>query len=216
MFHFLQSLLAHNGYWVILVVVSLNNIGFPLPGDAMLLGGGFLAGKTILSLWIVAVMGTTACFLGGTGGYFIGSRYGRQFLEKIKWFRNNPKSVESMDRFFEKHGPKVVFFARFVALLHPVTGLMAGIWKTPLRPFLIYNLAGSAGYAVIYSLVGYFFGQRWEHFENRLGPAAFYVIIVVLALIFLTLFLRRSIRSNSGISTEKDKDYQFDKQPKDN
>jgi membrane protein DedA with SNARE-associated domain len=194
-FHFLQSLLAHNGYWVIFLVVFLNNVGFPVPGDAMLLGGGFLVGKEILTLWIVAATGTAACFLGGSGGYWLGSRYGRRYLQEIKWFRLNPAQVESMDRFFAKHGPKVVFFARFVALLHPVTGLMAGMWKTPWRPFLLYNLAGSAGYALIYTLVGLFFGQRWERFESWLGPVAFYVFIVAVALLLLSLFLRRSIRS---------------------
>lgn len=160
----------------------------------MLLGGGFLVGRGVFSFWAVVSIGTAACFLGSSGAYWIGLRFGRQFLEKIRWFRVHPQRVEQMDRFFEKFGPKVVFFARFVALLHPVTGLLAGIWKTPLRPFLFYNLAGSAVYAIIYTLAGYFFGQRWEIFKSWLGPA-FYMLIILAAFLILFLFLRRSIRS---------------------
>ena len=195
MFHWLQSLLAHNGYWVVFIVLFLNNIGFPVPGDTVLLAGGFLVGKGILSFWIVVVMGTAGCFLGGCGGYWLGIRFGRRFLKKITWFRVTPKRLKRMDHFFEKFGPKVVFFARFVALLHPVTGLLAGMWKTPLRPFLFYNLAGSAAYALIYTLAGYFFGQKWQIFKSWLGPVAFYALLITAALLFLALFLRHSVRS---------------------
>ncbi len=195
MFHWLQSLLAHNGYWVVFIVLFLNNIGFPVPGDTVLLAGGFLVGKGILSFWIVVVMGTAGCFLGGCGGYWLGIRFGRRFLKKITWFRVTPERLKRMDHFFEKFGPKVVFFARFVALLHPVTGLLAGMWKTPLRPFLFYNLAGSAAYALIYTLAGYFFGQKWQIFKSWLGPVAFYALLITAALLFLALFLRHSVRS---------------------
>ena len=195
MFHWLQSLLAHNGYWVGFIVLFLNNIGFPVPGDTVLLAGGFLVGKGILSFWIVVVMGTAGCFLGGCGGYWLGIRFGRRFLKKITWFRVTPERLKRMDHFFEKFGPKVDFFARFVALLHPVTGLLAGMWKTPLRPFLFYNLAGSAAYALIYTLAGYFFGQKWQIFKSWLGPVAFYALLITAALLFLALFLRHSVRS---------------------
>jgi membrane-associated protein len=187
--------LAHNGYWVVFIVLFLNNIGFPVPGDTVLLAGGFLVGKGILSFWIVVVMGTAGCFLGGCGGYWLGIRFGRRFLKKITWFRVTPERLKRMDHFFEKFGPKVVFFARFVALLHPVTGLLAGMWKTPLRPFLFYNLAGSAAYALIYTLAGYFFGQKWQIFKSWLGPVAFYALLITAALLFLALFLRHSVRS---------------------
>jgi membrane protein DedA with SNARE-associated domain len=187
--------LVHNGYLVVFAVLFLNNIGFPVPGDTVLLAGGFLVGKGVLSFWRVVVMGTAGCFLGGCGGYWFGLRFGRRFLKKITWFRVTPQRLKSMDHFFEKFGPKVVFFARFVALLHPITGLLAGMWKTPLRPFLFYNLAGSAAYAVIYTLVGYFFGQKWEIFKSWIGPVAFYALLIAAALLILFLFLRHSVRS---------------------
>jgi membrane-associated protein len=192
--HWLQSLLAHQGYWVVFLVVFLNNLCFPIPGDTTLLGSGFLAGKGILSFWAVVATGTLACFLGGNGGYWLGSHYGRRLLWKIPWLQSNPRRVELVERFFGKHGAKAVFFARFVALLHPVTGLLAGLWKTPLRPFLFFNLAGAFAYSLLYSLAGLFFGQRWEIFKSWLGPVALYAILIAAALLFLGLFLRRSIR----------------------
>jgi membrane protein DedA with SNARE-associated domain len=195
MVHLFQSILAHNGYWVIFLVVFLNNLCFPVPGDTTLLGSGFLANKGILLLWAVIAAGTAASFLGCIGGYWLGARFGRRFLEDNRWLRIKPAKMKQWELFFEKYGPKVVFFARFVALLHPVTGLLAGMWKTPYRPFLIYNLAGSLGYSTLYALVGYFFGQRWEFFKSWMGPVALYGILIAAALVTLGFFLRSSIQA---------------------
>jgi membrane protein DedA with SNARE-associated domain len=204
LFHWLQSLLTHNGYWVVFLVVFLNNLCFPVPGDSVLLGGGFLAEKGVLALWAVILVGTGGCFLGGNGGYWIGARFGRRFLKKNRWLQVTPERVAQMDRFFAKFGAKVVFFARFVALLHPVTGLLAGMGKTPFRPFLFYNLAGAFAYSTIYALVGYFFGQRWELFKSWIGPVALYSILIGAALFSLGLFLRHSIRVFfAGLSSKR-------------
>ena len=204
MFDWLQALLADHGYLVVFMVVFFNNLCLPIPGDTTLLGAGFLVGKGTLSLWPVVASGTVACFLGGNGGYWIGRRLGHRLLKKIRWLQVTPKRVKQVERFFEKYGAKAVFLARFVALLHPVTGLLAGMWKTPLRPFLFYNLVGAFAYATTYTLVGYFFGQRWELFKSAMGPIVLYVLLIIVALLILGLFLRRSIRVFfAGFSNKK-------------
>jgi membrane protein DedA with SNARE-associated domain len=193
--HWLHSLLVHNGYWVVFVVVFLNNLCFPVPGDTTLLGGGFLANRGILSLWAVIATGTGACFLGGCGGYWIGLRYGRRLLKKIRWLQIAPEKVRQLEQFSQKFGPKAVFLARFVALLHPVIGLLAGMWKTPFRPFLFFNLLGALAYATLYALVGYFFGQKWEIFKSWIGPVAFYGFLIAAALLTLGMFLRHAVQA---------------------
>jgi membrane protein DedA with SNARE-associated domain len=203
-FHWLQSLLTHDGYWVVFLIVFLNNLCFPVPGDSMLLGGGFLSEKGILSLWLVIAAGTLGCFLGGNGGYWLGARFGRRFLEKNRWLQVTSERIEQMDGFSPSSARRSFFFARFVALLHPVTGILAGIGKTPFRPFLFYNLAGAFAYSTLYALVGYFFGQRWELFKSWIGPVALYTLLIAAALFSLGLFLRHSIRTFfSGFSSRK-------------
>lgn len=194
MFHWFQSMLAHNGYWVVLGAVFLNNLCFPVPGDSTLIGAGFFAEKGILSFWGVGLTGTAACFMGGNGGYWLGQWLGHSLLKKISWLQMTPPRVLRIENFFKKYGAKAVFFARFVALLHPVTGLLAGMWKTPFRPFLFYNLAGSAAYAFLYTLAGYFFGQKWESIKAWAGPTLLYLVLIAAGLLVLGLFLRRSIR----------------------
>jgi membrane protein DedA with SNARE-associated domain len=187
MLHWFQTMLALYGYWVVFFVVFLNNLCFPIPGDSVLVGAGFLAEKGTLSLAGVIAAGTSACFLGGCGGYWIGSRFGRKFLKKNPWIPITPESEKRVEVFFHKFGPKFVLFARFIALLHPVTGLLTGMWRTPLRPFLAYNFAGALAYSTIYVLLGYFFGEKWEMFKSWIGPVA--------ALVTLWMFLRTALKA---------------------
>jgi len=189
----LQWLLGNYGYPVLFLAVFLNNAGLPIPGDTMVLGCGFLAEDGLLSLGWVIFLATLACFSGGTFGYWVGRKLGRKLILRSRLLHLTPEKVEQMDRFFHKHGPKTIFFSRFVALLHPVTGILAGISKTPFLPFLAYNLAGSVAYAVCYSLVGYFFGESWEALKSWVGRGALYGLALLVVFILLTLLLRRPL-----------------------
>src|SRR5581483_7190388 len=111
MFHWFQSMLSLYGYWAVFFVVFFNNLCFPIPGDSMLVGAGFLAEKGTLSFWGVVAAGTSACFLGGCGGYWIGFRFGRKFLITNRWLPITPKGARHWELFFDKFGPKFVFFA---------------------------------------------------------------------------------------------------------
>ena len=197
MLHWLHSLLPHiphYGYVLVFIVVFLNNVGVPLPGETILLGAGFILGKAAGSLWQPMVAGTVACFLGGICSFWMGRRLGNSSLDKIHWLHLTPKRVKWPDQFFKRHGAKAVFIARFIALFPPVVANMfAGMSKMPWRIFLFYNLTGSAVYTTSYILIGYFFGKKWKLLEAWLGPTALYLILAGIALIVLGVIFRHSL-----------------------
>jgi membrane protein DedA with SNARE-associated domain len=194
----LQSLPAAYAYGAVLIALFVNNFGIPFPGTTTLLAAGFLVGKGVLSLWAVVAIGTVACFLGSNGGYWLGRRFGLPLLRKIRWLRMTHRRVQHMERFFKRYGPKGVFFARFVALLHPFIGLMAGVGQTPRGPFLLYNLAGSVAYTLFYSLAGDWFGSKWGIHKVWMVYVTSYVLLLVIVLVFLKMFWRYSIHSFFG------------------
>ena len=81
----------HYGYALVFIVVFLNNVGFPLPEETMLLGAGFILGKSAITLWPPLMAGGVACFLGGICSFWMGRRLGKSGLEKIHWLRLTPK-----------------------------------------------------------------------------------------------------------------------------
>ena len=173
MLPWLQSLLPHipeYGYVFVFIVVFLNNISVPLPGETILLGAGFFLGKVAASLWQPMAAGTLACFLGGICSFWIGRRVGHGNLEKIHWLHLSAKKLKWPERFFKRHGAKAVFIARFIPLFPPVVAnLFAGMSKVPWRIYLFYNLTGSVAYTASYILIGYFFGKQWLLVETWLG-----------------------------------------------
>ncbi|MGZ5236536.1 MAG: DedA family protein [Caldimonas sp.] len=197
MLHWLHELLPHLprfGYVLVFIVVFLNNLGFPLPGETILLGAGFVLGRSADSLWESIVAGTAACFLGGICAFWMGQTLGESGLERIRWLHLTRDRMKWPDRFLKRHGAKTVFIARFIALFPPVVAnLLAGMSKMPWRTYLFYNLTGSAAYAATYILIGHFFGRRWKVIEAWLGPTALYSILAGIALIVLGVMLRRPL-----------------------
>jgi len=197
MLHWLHSLLPHiphYGFVLVFMVAFLNNLGFPLPGETILLGAGFVSGKTADSLWPPVAAGTVACFLGGIGAFWLGRRVDRARLEKIHWLHLTSERLKWPEQFFQRHGPKTVFIARFIFLFPPVVvNLLAGMAKMSWRPFLFYNLTGSAAYSTTYILIGYFFGKKWKQLAAWLAPTALDLIIAAIILTVLGVLFRQAI-----------------------
>ena len=197
MLHWLHTLLPylpHYGYVLVFIVVFLNNIGFPLPGETILLGAGFIMGRAESSLWQPVVAGSVACFLGGVSSFWLGRRLGNSGLEKIRWLHLTPERIKWPERFFKKYGAKAVFIARFIALFPPAAAnLLAGTTTMRWRIFIFYNLTGSAVYTISYILLGYFFGKQWKLFESWLGPTALYLILAGMVIVVLGVIFGNSL-----------------------
>jgi len=206
--HSLLPQFPHFGYVLVFIVLFLNNIGIPLPGDTTILGAGFILGKNAYSLWEPMLSGTAACFLGGIWAFWLGRRIGYSGIPKIRWLHLTPARVAWAERFFKRHGPKTVFIARFIFLLPPIAAnLLAGMAKMRWGLFLFYNITGSAAYVVSYILIGYFFGKRWKLFQAWLGPTAPYyiaagILFIVLAFLFRVwlyhFFVGVSLKTQGG------------------
>jgi membrane protein DedA with SNARE-associated domain len=197
MLHWLHALLPHiphYGYVLVFIVAFLNNLGVPLPGETILLGAGFVLGKTADSLWQPVVAGTAACFLGGICAFWLGRRLDQGRVERIHWLHLTPERMKWPEQFFKRHGARTVFIARFIFLFPPVVAnLLAGLSKMPWRTFLFFNLTGSAAYSITYILIGYFFGKKWKLLEAWLGSTALYMILAGTALMVLGVIFRHTL-----------------------
>ena len=111
----LISLFARYGYLLIFGAVLLENAGVPSPGHTVMLAAGALAQQRQLWLPLVIATGAFAAVIGDNIGYIIGRRGGRALLDKYgHHFFVTPKTIDKAERFFEQHGPKAVFLARFI------------------------------------------------------------------------------------------------------
>jgi len=191
----LTDLFARYGYAAVFFGVFLENTGVPIPGETMVLAGGALAHYGHLSLGVVIVITTVAAILGDNLGFYIGRHGGRRLVERYGGRVGVTRGrIAEFDRFFERHGAKTVFVARFITGLRVFCAVLAGgsgmAWPT----FLMFNATGAAVWATTISLAGYVLGRSWDTLEHVIGVAglAGLAIVILLVIVFAVRYQRQS------------------------
>jgi membrane-associated protein len=159
---YLSQIISQYGVWTygILFFVIFMETGFVvtpfLPGDSLLFAAGTFAALGSLNVWVLLGLLMVAAVAGDTVNYWIGHTLGERAYS-IKWIKR-----EYMDRthaFFQKHGGKTIFLARFVPIVRTFAPFVAGIGKMSYGYFITYNLVGGVTWVALFTLAGYFFGN---------------------------------------------------------
>jgi membrane protein DedA with SNARE-associated domain len=168
--------------YVLPAIIGLESLGVPSPGETALVLAAVLASEGKLQIWLVIVIAIASAIVGDNTGYLLGRRFGREVLEAAGPFRHRRVAlIRAGDSFFDKHGPKAVFFARWIALVRFAAAWLAGINEMRFRQFFFWNALGGITWATTYGLVGYFAGSAAADAISKFGIYAF----VVLGLLFV-------------------------------
>jgi membrane-associated protein len=159
---YLAQIISDYGAWTygILFVVIFIETGLVvmpfLPGDSLLFAAGTFAALGSLNVWFLIGLLFVAAVLGDAVNYSIGHYLGERAYS-IKWIKK--EHLEKTHAFFEKHGGKAIFLARFVPIVRTFAPFVAGIGKMTYGYFATYNIVGGATWVVTFTLLGYFFGN---------------------------------------------------------
>jgi membrane protein DedA with SNARE-associated domain len=88
---------------------------------------------------------------------------------------------------FDRQGPKVVFFGRFVSVLRTYAAFLAGTLKMRWRKFLPYNALGGVVWSAIYAFASYGIGHSIEKASKAvdIGVGVAAAVVVVTAIVLL-------------------------------
>ncbi len=133
----LSNLVESYGYVVLFVLIALESLGIPLPGESALVSAAAFAASGRLSLpWIVFVA-AAAAIVGDNAGFWIGRNGGYRIIKRYGYVLHIDESkIERARKFFERHGAKTVFIGRFIALLRTWTALLAGVGQMRYSTFM--------------------------------------------------------------------------------
>jgi membrane protein DedA with SNARE-associated domain len=182
-------------YAVVGLVIGLESMGIPLPGEITLVSAALLASSGVTEAWWVAVAASIGAIIGDSVGYAIGRRGGRGLLERFgrRFPRHfGPEHLARAEQIFGRWGVWAVFFGRFVALLRILAGPLAGALRVPYRKFLLANATGGVVWAFGTTYLIYYAGRAAEHWLKDLSWAA--LGVAVLCGILTTLYLKRRAR----------------------
>jgi membrane protein YqaA with SNARE-associated domain len=115
-----HPLMAAAGYPVLFLLVMAESGGIPLPGETALITAAIVASQGKLQIELVIAIAALAAITGDNAGYLISRKAERRLLERPGLFEGRRRQVlEIGEPFFARHGPKAVFFGRWILGLRP-------------------------------------------------------------------------------------------------
>jgi membrane protein DedA with SNARE-associated domain len=195
----LLDLIGRYGYLAVFFGVMLESSGVPLPGETVLLLSGALAHRGVLDFGDAVVFGILGAVVGDQLGYWAGRRGGRAFV--LRWGRFvlvTPERLGRAEAFFDRHGGRAVFLARFVSGLRVFGALVAGTSRMPWGRFALYNALGGAVWATAAVSIGYFLWASISLVEHWVGRASLLLIAALAVALLLRWVYRRGSRGRSG------------------
>lgn len=178
------------GYLGIFVCVFVGNLGIPVPEETVMLVAGFLAGREMLGLKEVYAVAIVSAVTGDCCGFLIGRTGGQRV---ITWLSSNFDSIryryDQVQVFFQTHGSKAIFMARFIAGVRFMAGPMAGAAGMPFFRFLGWNVLGAIVWCSLIVTVGYLVGDELYRVAGMAHSAsrwiALGVVVIAVALYFI-------------------------------
>ncbi len=161
---YLSDIINRYGAWTlallfVVIFVETGVVVMPfLPGDSLIFAAATFAARGALNPWLMFVLLSLAAVIGDTANYWIGHRVGaRAYTGEVKWIKK--EYMERTHVFFEKHGGKTIFLARFVPIIRTFAPFVAGVSQMPYGFFIRWNIIGGITWVAVFTCLGYFFGN---------------------------------------------------------
>jgi membrane protein DedA with SNARE-associated domain len=196
-----EHLVTVFGYPLVFLIVMSESGGLPVPGETALIVGAALASQGKLQIELVIALAAAGAIVGDNIGYLIGRKGGRWLLQRPGAFLSQRQQVLLIgEPFFERHGPKAVFFGRFILGLRVWASWLAGVTRMHWRSFAFWNALGGITWACLIGIIAYHLGRSASDAIEAFG--LYGLLALVLAIISGVLLHRRHRRSGSGSSID--------------
>jgi membrane protein DedA with SNARE-associated domain len=190
----LAPLLDHYGYLAVAGLIMLEDFGVPAPGETVLIAGAIYAGAGHLNIIAVILIAIAAAVLGDNIGYAIGHFGGRRLVLRFgRYVFLTPKRLDTAERFFARHGGRVVTIARFVEGLRQANGIIAGITGMPWRRFLAFNTLGAVLWVGVWAGLGYLAGNHITAIYEQIHRYQLCALLAI-GLVLAALIVRHVVR----------------------
>jgi membrane-associated protein len=161
---YLDVIITRYGAWtlaLLFLIIFLNTgvVVTPfLPGDSLIFAAAMFSARGSLNPWALFILLAIAAIIGGTVNYSIGHRVGaKAYSGEVKWIKK--EHIERTHAFFEEHGGKTIFLARFFPIIRTFAPFVAGVSRMSYGLFVRWSIIGGVTWVGIYVLLGYYFGN---------------------------------------------------------
>lgn len=181
------------GYWIVFLVALLESIAFVgslVPGATIVVFAGVLSAKGYFDVGDLIWFAAIGAIIGDSISYWLGTK-GKKFFKN----ENRFLKLAHLDRgeaFFAHHGPKSIFFGRFVGPIRSIVPFVAGLSRMNQQTFLFWNISGGVLWAVTHVFLGYFFGEVLHSAEAWITRAGFVMVMVFVVVVIMWIIIKKS------------------------
>lgn len=188
--HHLLALVASYGYAATFTLIFLESAGIPVPGEGILIAAALFAARTQrLDVAVVVATAAIAAFLGSNLGYLLGRSAGHALIQRYGGYVGLSPARQRLGQYlFLRHGAKIIFLGRFIAVLRAFAGILAGANQMPWRKFVLFNGLGAIVWTSAVALGAFYFGRAFVHLSRPLGVAL--LALTALGLVAAFLYAR--------------------------
>ncbi len=181
------------------LLIALETVFPPIPSEVVLPFAGFAAARGDLDLVLAWAAATVGALLGSYVLYAVAALVGYDRVHALagkRWFLLfSQADLARGERFFDRHGGKVVLLARFVPFLRSIVSVPAGFARMPLGRFTALTALGSGIWNALFLYAGYRLGADWERVQTWLGPVGY--AVAGLVVVVLTWLVARQVRQRT-------------------
>jgi membrane-associated protein len=204
---YLENIISQYGAWTygLLFFVIFLETGFVvtpfLPGDSLIFAAATFAARGALNPWLLFFLLAAAAIAGDTANYWIGHAIGaKAYTGEVKWIKK--EYMERTHAFFEKHGGKTIFLARFVPIIRTFAPFVSGVGKMSYSYFISWNVIGGITWVALFTLTGYFFGNIPFVQKNFELVIVAIIVISVIPAVVEWLKARKEARAKSATASQ--------------
>ncbi len=180
-------------YAIILGVAVSENLVPPVPGDMIVVYGGYLAGIGALDPMLVAGLATLGGAIGFMSMYYLGARFGYALLDpgKLRWLPKG-KLIQARGA-LARRGFGLVAANRFLSGLRSVISLAVGMAHMPVGRTTAWATASALVWCSLLTGAGYVVGDHWEIVGDYLETYGWVVggLVAVFILVQIVYYVRR-------------------------
>ena len=189
----LEALIRHYGVFAVSLMLALESLGLPVPGETLLIFAAILARRGEMSLPALLIFAWAGSVLGDNVGYIIGRTLGRATISRYgAKIGLTDERMRAVEKIFVRYGAATVMFARFFNILRQLNGIVSGMLGMSWWRFLLFNAIGAALWVAMWVFAATYF-TALTAFIARLAHnnAVAIVLLVICMVLVVTLLVRR-------------------------
>jgi membrane protein DedA with SNARE-associated domain len=191
-------------YLIFLAISYTENVFPPIPGDLLIVFGGYIAVENVVSFNALLWITTFGSVLGFMTIYYIGYRLGDEIRTRnprlgfLKYF--DRKYLDKAELWMYRWGQGVILANRFLAGTRSIISLTAGISRTKTTRTVISATVSALLWNLILLTVGWYIGENWQVIKNYLNIYGTTILVLIILFVGIKMFLKyRKRKKNSKL-----------------